>query len=80
MSVATVRLNGLFSSDSIINNTYPVLFREKKIKLRVALSKMTLHIPEKSVAFFAINGVKAVKDSWVVDGDIIDIFPVVTGG
>jgi molybdopterin converting factor small subunit len=41
---------------------------------------MTFEIPGKSVAFFAINGTKAVKDRWINDRDIIDIFPVVAGG
>ena len=78
MSVATIRLNGLLAIG--IEGSYPVSFGKKRIKLHTVLSKMTVEAPEKAVAFFAINGTKAVKDDWVNDGDIIDIFPVVTGG
>ena len=70
----------MLSSDSNKKNTYPVSFKGKRMTLRVVLSKMALHVPEKAVGFLAINGVKAAKDSWVIDGDIIDIFPVVAGG
>lgn len=80
MSVVTVRLNGLLSSDSKEKNIYQVFFKGKRMKLRVALSKMACHVSAESVAFLAINGVKAVQDSWVTDGDLIDIFPVVSGG
>jgi len=76
--VAIVRLNGLLARD--IDSTYQVSFGGKRIKLKTVLSKMTVEIPEKAVAFFAINRTKAVKDDWINDGDIIDIFPVVTGG
>jgi molybdopterin converting factor small subunit len=78
MPVATVRLNGLLARG--INSTYPISFGGKRVKLKTVLSKMTADVPEKAVAFFAINGTKAAKDNWVNDGDIIDIFPVVAGG
>jgi molybdopterin converting factor small subunit len=85
MSVATVRLNGLLSLDSAVKtndkkNTYPMLFKGKRIKLTAVLSKMALYIPREAVAFVAINGIKVTGDSWVMDGDMIDIFPIVTGG
>jgi hypothetical protein len=80
MSLATVCLHGLLSSDAKTKNTCTVSFRGKRIKLEMVLSKMTLHIPEKAVAFLTINGVKAEKYDWVKDGDIVDIFPAVTGG
>ena len=78
MPVAMVRLNGLLARG--IDSTYLISFEGKRIKLKTVLSKMTVEVPEKAVAFFAINGTKAVKDNWINDGDIIDIFPVVTGG
>jgi molybdopterin converting factor small subunit len=80
MAVATVRLNGSLSSYSNRKNTLPVSFQGERVKLRKILSQMALHIPEKAVAFLAINGVKAAEGSWVKDGDVIDIFPVVAGG
>jgi molybdopterin converting factor small subunit len=80
MSVATVRLNGLLNADAGVKNTCTVYFRGKRMKLKEVLSKIAWHVPEKAVAFFAINGVKAVEDSWVMNGDVIDIFPVVAGG
>jgi hypothetical protein len=78
MPVAIVRLNGLLSKST--NNTYPVSFSGKRIKLKIVLSKVAVEIPERAVAFFAINGIKAAGDIWVNDGDIIDVFPVVAGG
>jgi molybdopterin converting factor small subunit len=78
MPIATVRLNGLLSRG--VNNTHQVYFDEKRIRLKTVISRMTFEIPAKSVAFFAINGTKAAKDSWINDGDIIDVFPVVAGG
>jgi molybdopterin converting factor small subunit len=78
MAVVTVRLNGLLFKGT--SNTYSVSFKGKRVKLETALIKLSYKIPEKSVAFFAINGTKATKDSWVNDGDIIDVFPVVAGG
>jgi molybdopterin converting factor small subunit len=78
MAVATVRLNGLLSKG--INKPFSVSFEGKRVKLETALIKMAVKIPEKSVAFFAINGTKVTKDSWVNDGDVIDVFPVVAGG
>jgi molybdopterin converting factor small subunit len=78
MPVATVRLRGLLAKG--IDSTYPISFEGKRIKLETALSKVPVAIPRKAVAFVAINGTKAVKDAWVNDGDIVDIFPAVTGG
>jgi molybdopterin converting factor small subunit len=78
MAMATVRLNGLLSRG--IDNTHQVYFDEKRIRLKTVIFRMKLEIPEKSVAFFAINGTKAAQDSWINDGDIIDVFPVVAGG
>ena len=78
MPVATVRLNGF--SNQRVNNTYPISFEEKKIKIEVVLSIFAVEIPIKSPVFFAINGIKASEDSWVNDGDTIDIYPVVAGG
>jgi molybdopterin converting factor small subunit len=73
-----VRLNGLLSKGT--NNTYQVSFEGERVKLKTVLSKMRVEITEKAVSFFTINGTKAVKDSWVNDGDIIDVFPIVAGG
>jgi molybdopterin converting factor small subunit len=78
MPAATVRLHGLLAKG--IDSTYPISFEGKRIKLETALSKIPVEVPMKAVAFFAIDGIKAVKDNWVNNGDIIDIFPVVTGG
>jgi molybdopterin converting factor small subunit len=78
MPIATIRLNGLLSKG--INNIQQIYFDEKRIKLKTVISRMAFEVPEKSVAFFAINGTKAIRDSWINDGDIIDIFPVVAGG
>lgn len=78
MPIATVRLNGLLAKS--IDSTYLISFEGKRIKLETALCKIPVEVPKKAVAFVAINGTKAVKDNWVNDGDIIDIFPVVTGG
>jgi molybdopterin converting factor small subunit len=78
MPVAIVQLNGLLSKGT--DNTYQVSFEGERVKLKTVLSKMRVEISEKAVAFFAINGTKADKDSWVNDGDIIDVFPVVAGG
>jgi molybdopterin converting factor small subunit len=78
MLAAIVRLNGLLAKG--IKSTYVISFEGKRIKLETALSKIPVEVPKKVVAFVAINGTKAVKDDWVNDGDIIDIFPVVTGG
>jgi molybdopterin converting factor small subunit len=78
MPLATVRLHGLLVKN--IDNAYPISFERKRIKLKTALSRMPVAVPRKAVAFVAINGARAVKDTWVNDGDIVDIFPVVTGG
>jgi hypothetical protein len=78
MSVATVRLKGF--SNQGINTTYPISFDEDRIKIGVILSVFAGEIPIKSPAFFALNGIKASEDSWVSNGDIIDIFQIVTGG
>jgi molybdopterin converting factor small subunit len=78
MPVAIVQLNGLLSKGT--DNTYQVSFEGERVKLKTVLSKMRVEISEKAVAFFAINGTKADKDSWVNDGDIIDVFPIVAGG
>ena len=80
MSAAFVRLNGLLTADANIKNTCTVSFRGKKIKLKAVLSRMVWPIPEEAVAFLAINGLKAGEDSFVTNGDIIDVFPVVSGG
>jgi molybdopterin converting factor small subunit len=80
MAVVTVRLNGSLSSYSNKKDNLPVSFEGERVKLSKVLSQMALHIPEKAVAFLAINGVKAAEGSWVKDGDVIDIFPVVAGG
>lgn len=78
MSVVTVRLNGLLSIDK--DKTYPVTFQGERVKLKSVISRITVKIPKKAIAFYAINGKKALNDSWVNDGDIIDVFPVVAGG
>jgi molybdopterin converting factor small subunit len=80
MAAATVRVNGSLSSYFDNKSTLLVSFEGKRVKLSEILSQMTVQIPEKALAFFAINGVKAIEGSWVNDGDVIDIFPVVTGG
>jgi hypothetical protein len=78
MPTVTVRLNGGLSRNG--DATYRVPFRGKRVKLEAVLSKMPVEVPERLIAFFAVNGAKSTKDSWVNNGDIIDIFPVVAGG
>jgi molybdopterin converting factor small subunit len=78
LPVVTVRLNGLLAKG--IESTYVVSFQGKRTKLKKVLSSMIVKVPEKAVAFSAINGTKVVKDNWIYDGDVIDIFPVVAGG
>jgi len=76
--MVTLRLNGLLARDNA--NTYQVAIEGKRARLKTVLSKMAVNLPEKAVAFYAINGKKVMIDSWVDDGDIIDVFPAVTGG
>jgi len=78
MPVAAVRLNGF--SNQRVNNTYPISFDEHRIKIGVIFYIFAGEIPIKSPVIFAINGIKASEDSWVNDGDTIDIYPVVAGG
>ena len=78
MAEVTVRLNGLLSGRN--DKTYAISFEGNRERLESALHRLTFKIPEQSIAFFAINGTKVSKDSWVNDGDIIDVFPVVAGG
>jgi molybdopterin converting factor small subunit len=80
MPTATVRLNGSLSSYSDDKNPLYVSFSRKKVTVQEILLKMALGIPEKSVAFLAVNGMKSTKDQWITDGDVIDIFPFVAGG
>jgi molybdopterin converting factor small subunit len=80
MAVVTVRLNGSLSYYANKKNALPVSFQGERAKLSKILSQMALHIPEKAVAFLAINGVKTSGGSWVKDGAVIDIFPFVAGG
>jgi molybdopterin converting factor small subunit len=61
-------------------NAHRISFEGNREKLKTVLSEMKVELPDKAVAFFAINGIKVINDSWVSDGDIIDIFPVVAGG
>ena len=76
--MVTLRLNGLLARDKA--NTYQVSIAGKRAKLKTVLSKITVNFPEKAIAFYAVNGKKVMIDSWVDDGDIIDVFPAVAGG
>jgi molybdopterin converting factor small subunit len=76
--MVTLRLNGLLAGDK--PNTYQVSIAGKRARLKTVLSKIPVNIPEKAVAFYAVNGKKVMMDSWVTDGDIIDVFPAVAGG
>jgi hypothetical protein len=83
MAVVWVRTYGSLSSHSFKEDVdngdgVPVVFRGKRVKVREVFSK--LHIPEESVSFVAINGVKAAKDVWVTEGDKLAISPLVAGG
>lgn len=78
MPMVTLRLNGLLARDNA--NTCQVLIKGKRAKLKTVLSKIPANIPDKAIAFYAVNGQKVNIDSWVNDGDIVDVFPAVAGG
>lgn len=55
-----------------------ITFPQKRVRVKEIFTR--LHIPEKAVAFVALNGVKCAKDALVADGDKVTIFPFVAGG
>lgn len=59
-------------------NGISITFPQKEISMAQVFDR--LHIPEESVGFVAVNGVRTAKDTVVTDGDEIAIFPMVTGG
>jgi len=81
VSSAIIKINGFLTrGPNDQQSTLTITFRSKRIRLSTALSKSGLNPIADKVSFFAINGVKCAKNEWVNDGDVIDIFPVVTGG
>jgi hypothetical protein len=81
MSSATIKINGFVTLGSADRqNTLILTFRAKRIRLSTALTKSGLNQIADKASFFAINGEKCAKNDWISNGDVVDIFPVATGG
>ena len=77
MSEAKLHLNGLISAGQ--DNDCTVSFDEPVLTLETLLTIIKAEVPGKAIAFIALNGTKATMDSIITDGDIIDIYPAITG-
>ncbi len=78
MGAVSVHSHVALPSTDISNNAIRVEFPGNRIQAAAILSR--LNIPESAVAFISINGVKAPREAWAMDGDEVSIFPVVIGG
>ena len=83
MAAVWVRLHGSLPSHSAEEGADKgdgilVTFPREKANVKEVFAR--LHIPEKAVAFVAINGIKSAKDARLKDGDKLAVFPFVTGG
>jgi len=78
MLAATVHFNGLLSRGK--DNNCTVSFEEPAIELEKLLAIIKAEVPNKDIAFIAVNGSKVTGDILIKDGDCIDIFPVVQAG
>lgn len=78
MPQAIIRLNGRLSENSA--NSIPVSFEGEWVRVETLLSRLVDNLPQNTVAFYAINGTRVGAAHLIYDGDVIDVYPHVSGG
>jgi molybdopterin converting factor small subunit len=78
MPQVIVRLNGTLSQKA--GNSFLVSFEGERVTLETLLPRLPDNLPENAVAFCAVNGIKVDAKHMVYDGDVIDVYPHVSGG